>query len=65
MILSIYCLVALNFKSYGTFCILKKLYNLYSGFTHYRNYRANISPVYFYATFGLAQLNRLLISQQQ
>ena len=23
------------------------------------------SPVYFYATFGLAQLNRLLISQQQ
>ncbi|WP_288563130.1 hypothetical protein, partial [uncultured Streptococcus sp.] len=21
-------------------CTLKKLYNLYSGFTHYRNYRA-------------------------
>ena len=37
----------------------------WSVFTHYRNYRANISPVYFYATFGLAQLNRLLISQQQ
>lgn len=32
MILSIYGLVALNFKSYGTFCILKKLHNFLAGF---------------------------------
>lgn len=31
MILSIYGFVALNFKSYGTFCILKKLYNFLAG----------------------------------
>ncbi|MCB5035761.1 hypothetical protein [Streptococcus mutans] len=24
----------------GFLCTLKKLYNLYSGFTHYRDYRA-------------------------
>ncbi|AFV38184.1 FIG01117651: hypothetical protein [Streptococcus pyogenes] len=33
-------LVAFHYKSYGTFLIFKKLYNLYSGFTHSRDYRA-------------------------
>ena len=27
-------------------CTLKKLYNLYSGFTHYRNYRAGFLFLY-------------------
>ncbi|WP_392372049.1 hypothetical protein, partial [Streptococcus suis] len=35
--------VAFHYRSYGTFCIYsKRLYNLYGGFTHYRNYRAKI-----------------------
>ncbi len=34
------CLVAFHDKSYGTFLILKKPYNLHSSLTHYRNYRA-------------------------
>ena len=41
MSLSNVSLVAFHYRSYGTFCIYsKKLHNLYSGFTHYRNYRA-------------------------
>ncbi|MGT2750050.1 hypothetical protein ACVRXF_03905, partial [Streptococcus orisasini] len=31
---------AFHYKSYGTFLVFKKPYNLQSGFTHYRNYRA-------------------------
>ncbi|MGT2745204.1 hypothetical protein ACVRW4_07750, partial [Streptococcus phocae subsp. phocae] len=34
-------LVAFHYKSYGTFLVLKKPYNLQSGVTHYRNYRAD------------------------
>nr|AEH57605.1 transposase [Streptococcus suis] len=41
MSLSNVSVVAFHYRSYGTFCIYsKRLYNLYSGFTHYRNYRA-------------------------
>ena len=37
-------LVAFHYKSYGTFCIhSKRLHNLHGGFTHYRNYRADIA----------------------
>ncbi|MGT2951509.1 hypothetical protein, partial [Streptococcus cuniculi] len=39
-LLSNVSLVAFHYKSYGTFLILKKPYNLQGGFTHYRNYRA-------------------------
>ncbi|WP_238599019.1 helix-hairpin-helix domain-containing protein, partial [Streptococcus suis] len=36
--------VAFHYRSYGTFCIYsKRLHNLYSGFTHYRYYRAKNS----------------------
>ncbi|MGT2745239.1 hypothetical protein ACVRW4_07950, partial [Streptococcus phocae subsp. phocae] len=44
-------LVAFHYKSYGTFLVLKKPYNLQSGVTHYRNYRAEnkSSIVFFYA----------------
>lgn len=41
MSLSNVSVVAFHYRSYGTFCIYsKRLHNLYSGFTHYRNYRA-------------------------
>ncbi|MGT2924294.1 hypothetical protein ACVR0O_03715, partial [Streptococcus caviae] len=36
---------AFHYKSYGTFLVVKKPYNLQSGFTHYRNYRAKIRLV--------------------
>lgn len=44
MILSIYCFVALNFKSYGTFCILK------SSITSYRILPTTeiIEPLFFF-----------------
>ncbi|MGQ7557137.1 hypothetical protein ACTGYQ_07295, partial [Streptococcus suis] len=43
MSLSNVSVVAFHYRSYGTFCIYsKRLHNLYSGFTHYRNYRAFI-----------------------
>ncbi len=35
MVWSLFIIVLMGFL-----CTLKKLYNLYSGFTHYRNYRA-------------------------
>ena len=32
-----------HYRSYGTFCIYsKRLHNFHGGFTHYRNYRAEI-----------------------
>ena len=41
MSLSNVSVVAFHYRSYGIFCIhSKRLHNLYSGFTHYRNYRA-------------------------
>ncbi|MDS2266053.1 hypothetical protein RQW89_00540, partial [Streptococcus pneumoniae] len=35
------CFVAFHYRSYGTFFLHKnKLHNIYSGFTHYKYYRA-------------------------
>ncbi|MCQ8263667.1 hypothetical protein, partial [Streptococcus suis] len=42
MSLSNVSVVAFHYRLYGTFCIYsKRLHNLYGGFTHYRNYRAD------------------------
>ncbi|VTD86610.1 degenerate transposase (Orf1) [Streptococcus pneumoniae] len=38
------CFVAFHYRSYGTFFLHKnKLHNIYSGFTHYKYYRAKKS----------------------
>ena len=46
--------VAFHYRSYGTFCIYsKRLHNLYSGFTHYRNYRAKKLNSYSYLIYSI------------
>ncbi len=58
MSLSNVSVVAFHYRSYGTFCIYsKRLYNLYSGFTHYRNYRA--------LTFGVWLTYSILFCMQK
>ncbi|OLG14656.1 hypothetical protein AT980_08040 [Streptococcus pneumoniae] len=40
------CFVAFHYRSYGTFFLHKnKLHNIYSGFTHYKYYRAKVFKV--------------------
>ncbi|MGT2949657.1 hypothetical protein, partial [Streptococcus devriesei] len=43
---------AFHYKSYEAFCVFKKLYNIQSGVTHYRYYRASkrqgLIPAFFY-----------------
>ncbi|ELU69117.1 hypothetical protein PNI0007_02399 [Streptococcus pneumoniae PNI0007] len=37
------CFVAFHYRSYGTFFLHKnRLHNIYSGFTHYKYYRAKV-----------------------
>ena len=41
------CLVTFHYRSYGTFFLQsKRLHNLHRGFTHYRNYRAELFDKY-------------------
>ena len=54
-------LVAFHYRSYGTFFLYsKRLHNLYSGFTHYRNYRAYI-PTAVLTTIGHNPLSAILL----
>ena len=44
-------------------CTLKKLYNLYSGFTHYRNYRAcNFKVCHCFFILLASQNNKVFFS---